>query len=77
MTYFANVLAGLNEAGGRFAKATTTLVVGSTPTPSVPEQPASSPWASDPVPDEPPLGYAIDGASLEGEPDDGERDISK
>jgi hypothetical protein len=25
-----------------------------------PAQPASSPWSSDPVPAEPPLGYAID-----------------
>jgi hypothetical protein len=35
-------------------------VVGATPVPSYPPQPANSPWSSDPVGDEPPLGYSID-----------------
>jgi len=34
-------------------------VVGATPVPSYPPQPPGSPWASDPVPDEEPLGYDI------------------
>jgi hypothetical protein len=43
-------------------------VTGSTAVPEGPRLPASSPWASDPVGDEPPLGFSIDevGAALGG-----------
>jgi hypothetical protein len=44
-------------AGGRFKKETTTQVVD---VPEYPAQPKNSPWASDPVPAEPPLGFSVD-----------------
>jgi hypothetical protein len=50
-----------DESGGRFARSQPQTIVGSTPGPSYPMLPASSPWhGSDPVPDEPPLGFAVD-----------------
>jgi hypothetical protein len=47
-----------DEAGGRFARVNPTMVVGSTPLPRYPQ--ASTPFRSDPVGLEPPLGYSID-----------------
>jgi hypothetical protein len=47
-----------DEAGGRFAKANATTVVGSMPLPQYPR--ASTPFQSDPVGLEPPTGYRID-----------------
>jgi hypothetical protein len=50
-----------DEAGGRFASVNPTTVIGVQPLPTYPQLPANSPWhGSDPVPDEPPLGYRID-----------------
>ena len=37
----------------------TANVTGTTPAPSVPAQPATSPWFSDPVGTEPPLGVDV------------------
>lgn len=54
-------LAGVDQAlegGGRFAKVK--YVTGSEPASQYPRLPASSPWASDPIPPEEPLGFAID-----------------
>jgi hypothetical protein len=47
-----------DEAGGRFAKVNASMVIGATPVSQYPR--ASTPFQSDPVPTEPPLGYAID-----------------
>jgi len=57
--------ADLAAGGGRFAKEVATRVVG---VPRYPTLPATSPWAGDPVPDEPPLGYSIDEMPIVGEP---------
>lgn len=46
-------------AGGRFKKQTETLITG-VGVPQYPRQPSNSPWHSDPVPPEEPLGYSID-----------------
>jgi hypothetical protein len=47
-------------SGGRFGALGVPLVIGSTAIPKYPELPANSPSHSDPVPDEPPLGFKID-----------------
>jgi hypothetical protein len=47
------------ELGGRFSEVHSTTVVGSGPI-SYPQQPKGSPWHSEPVPNEAPLGFAID-----------------
>jgi hypothetical protein len=52
--------------GGRFAKVNTTTVIGAAPA-SYPAQPATAPWASNPYPDEPPLGYSVDAHEPVGE----------
>jgi len=44
---------------GRFTAHERSVVTGSTPVPQYPALPASSPWASDPVPAEEPLGIDI------------------
>jgi hypothetical protein len=46
------------ELGGRFARPD--YITGTEPASRYPHLPASSPWASDPVPPEEPLGFAID-----------------
>jgi hypothetical protein len=49
-----------SELGGRFAVAEHQTITGVV-SPSPPPLPANSPWhGTDPVPDEPPLGYPID-----------------
>jgi hypothetical protein len=49
-----------SELGGRFAVTDHQTITGVV-SPSPPPLPANSPWhGSDPVPDEPPLGYRID-----------------
>jgi hypothetical protein len=48
-----------SELGGRFSNVGAALVVGTTPNP-YPPLPENNPWRSDPVPNEPPLGYCID-----------------
>jgi hypothetical protein len=47
-----------DEAGGRFAPVQPQTVIGSAPIPQYPQ--ASTPFQSDPVPVEPPLGYSVD-----------------
>jgi hypothetical protein len=48
------------ELGGRFREALPTpTVVGASPI-AYPRMPANNPWAFDPVPIEPPLGYRVD-----------------
>jgi hypothetical protein len=49
-----------SELGGRFAVTDHQTITGVV-SPSPPPLPANSPWhGSDPVPDEPPLGYSVD-----------------
>jgi hypothetical protein len=48
-----------NTISGRYAAQTRTTVTGSAPI-DYPRLPPDSPWASDPVPAEGPLGYSID-----------------
>jgi hypothetical protein len=55
-TYFSHTH---SNAGGRFAAVGAMTVVGQTPNP-YPALPDNSPWHSDPVPAELPLGYRID-----------------
>ena len=65
-TYLSRAQADADlPVGGRFAKELATQVIG---VPQYPAQPATSPWSVDPVPAEPPLGFAIDAMPVEGEP---------
>jgi hypothetical protein len=57
-TLFSRQQNMIDDAGERYAQITPTKLTGQSP--SVPEQPAHSPWHSDPVPPEEPLGYSID-----------------
>jgi hypothetical protein len=60
-TYFQHAVNEADEPRGRFQDAGgTTTVIGATLTPKYPELPSTSPSHRDPVPDEPPLGYAVD-----------------
>jgi hypothetical protein len=57
-TYLSRAQADADLAAqGRCKKETTTRVTG---VPEYPKQPSSSRWASDPVPHEEPLGFAVD-----------------
>ena len=67
-TFFNRAQSDLDEAGGRFAKQSKATIIGSGPV-SYPTQPIDSPWGSDPVPPEEPLGYSIDDLGLEGSGD--------
>jgi hypothetical protein len=49
-----------DEGGGRFSAINSATVIGTTPIPQYPELPTNLPSHHDPVPDEPPLGYAVD-----------------
>ena len=53
--------------GGRFAALGRPTVIGSGPAAHYQTLPASSPWHSDPVPPEAPLGYAINDLASVGE----------
>jgi len=55
-TYLSRAQADADMVGGRFKKQTETRVTG---VPAYPPQPSNSPWHSDPVPSEEPLGYEI------------------
>jgi hypothetical protein len=56
-----------DDRGGRFAAVSPTrTVVGAAPI-SYPKLPANSPWACDPVPTEPPLGFSVDAMEPVGE----------
>jgi hypothetical protein len=64
-TMFGRALAEQDTVGGRFASVTKTRVIGGAS--DYPTLPASSPWSSNPVPDEPGLGYRIDDHPAVGE----------
>jgi hypothetical protein len=55
--YLGRAQAEADMIGGRFKKQTEARVTG---VPQYPRQPTSSPWASDPVPPEEPLGIDIE-----------------
>ena len=63
-----------DELGGRFKKQSPTII-GSTPAPSYPKQPANSPWSSDPVPATEPLGFSVDAMEPVGTPEEIEKSI--
>jgi hypothetical protein len=52
----------------RFSAHEKSVVIGSTPLPSYPEQPTNSPFHHDPVGQEPPLGFPVDQMPPVGEP---------
>jgi hypothetical protein len=56
------------EMGGRFKKLIPSTVVGSSPISSVPQQSLGSPWHSDPVGTEPPLGIDVNAQDPVGVP---------
>ena len=68
-----------DERGGRYAAASSKpTVTGSSPI-AYPQQPTGSPWASDPLPNEPPLGYSVEEMEPVGEPheiDASRRDVA-
>ena len=68
-TYHSVAMAGIDdERGGRYAtEGSKQTVIGSSPI-AYPQQPSTSPWHRDPVPDEPPLGYDINAQGPVGEP---------
>src|SRR5262249_27697905 len=66
-TYFSRAIAEAEPSSGRFAnidRSTVTAAGG----PRYPELPTSSPWHSDPVPPEVPLGFDINEVPAVGEP---------
>lgn len=65
-TYAGHALDNEPDVGGRFAKVSTTTVVGTSPI-NYPQQPPGSPWHSDPCPPEPPLGFSVDAMEPVGE----------
>jgi hypothetical protein len=75
-TYLARAQAEAEaEVGGRFKRLTPTTIVGATPVPSYPSQPSSSPYHSDPVPPEPPLGIDVNSIEPVGTPVEIEKSI--
>src|SRR5262245_23883716 len=50
----------LDDYGGRYAKVSRTVVTGTPPTPLMPQQPPTSPWAVEPIGPEAPIGYCVD-----------------
>ena len=56
-TYLSRAQADADMIGGRFKQQSQTHVTG---VPTYPRQPSNSPFASDPVPPEPPLGVDIE-----------------
>lgn len=60
----AQVELGLDDAAGRFSKPS--VVIGSAPGVDYPRLPANSPWASDPVPPEEPLGLDVNALEAAG-----------
>jgi len=57
-TYFERAVADADEAGGRFAKATTVFVTGTGTAPPLPNPEWSTATAV--IPNEEPLGYSVD-----------------
>jgi hypothetical protein len=66
-TYFSHANDPELELGGRFSKVIKTTVTGASPVGMYPRQPAGSPWACDPVGDEPPLGVSVEAMEPVGE----------
>lgn len=56
-TYLTRAAAEV-EMGGRFKRLNPTVITGAAT--SYPRQPSNSPWHSDPVPPEEPLGFSVD-----------------
>ena len=57
-----------DERGGRYAtEGGKQTVIGSSPI-AYPQQPSTSPWHSDPIGTEPPLGYSVEEMEPVGEP---------
>ena len=67
-TYHAFATSEAGAIGGRFAAETKTNVSGATPVPQYPTLPANSPFATEPVGQERPLGFPIDEMQPVGEP---------
>lgn len=67
-TYMAQAASVIDEdRGGRFAAVgSSATVIGTTPV-EYPQQPLNSPWASEPIGTEPPLGYSVDEHEAAGE----------
>jgi hypothetical protein len=66
-TFFSRAQANADESGGRFAKQNPVTVTGTESVPIFPRQSPSSPFASDPVPAEPALGYSVEDKPAVGE----------
>jgi hypothetical protein len=66
-SYFARQQSQPDDAGGRYAKIRPSNVTGSAPSQQIPKQPENSPWASDPLGPEPPLGFSVDEMNPVGE----------
>src|SRR5262249_12068716 len=66
-TYYDIAAAEATAVGGRYAARERSTVVGSSQPVAYPAQPSNSPWASDPVGLEPPLGEDLGGAPIVGE----------
>jgi hypothetical protein len=65
-TYHQFAASESDAVGGRYGAVSKTRVIGSGPA-TYPALPASSPWASDPVPAEEPLGIDLSAAPIVGE----------
>ena len=73
-TYHSHTVADAATPRGRYAAVEAATVVGAG-APQYPRQPVDSAFANDPVPDEPPLGYAIDEQEPVGETFEIERSL--
>ena len=67
-TYHAFAAGEAGVVGGRFAARERSAVTGATPVPQYPTLPANSPFATEPVGQERPLGFPIDEMQPVGEP---------
>ena len=65
-TLHGRALAEQDTITGRYGAEAKTRIVGSEPT-TYPDLPPSSPWASDPLPIEPPLGFSVEDQAPAGE----------
>jgi hypothetical protein len=67
-TYHAFAAGEAGVVGGRFAARERSAVTGATPAPQYPTLPANSPWATEGVGQERPLGFSIEEMIPAGEP---------
>jgi hypothetical protein len=67
-TYHAFAAGEAGVVGGRFAARERSAVTGATPAPQYPTLPVNSPWATEPVGQERPLGFSVDEMIPAGEP---------